>query len=213
LEDHGVGRPSTYASIIKVLFGRGYMEQKASKPPLYPTVLGEAVISALAGKFDFADLDWTREIEDALDQITQGEAQPRVTMQKVWDSLQTGLAAMPAGAVPTTEPCPVEGFPGHVKRLESKNKPGNFFWACSIKDGHGLLQDNDGHPGQPFADRPKAESQGQGPQCKKCKAPTGKFSTKTGKPYYRCAKCAGAWWPDKADENALGDKWKAMAKK
>ena len=213
LEDHGVGRPSTYASIIKVLFGRGYMEQKNGKPPLYPTALGEAVIAALAGKFDFADLDWTRQVEDDLDAITQGQANPRATMQKVWDSLQQGLSNMPAGAVPTTEPCPVEGCDGHVKRLESKNKPGNFFWACSIKDGHGLLQDDAGKPGQPFADRPKATPEAEGPTCKKCKAPTGKFSTKSGKPYYRCQKCAGAWWPDKADENALGEKWKAMAKK
>ena len=213
LEDHGVGRPSTYAGIIKVLFARGYMEQKASKPPLYPTALGEAVVSALSGKFDFADLDWTREIEDALDQITQGQANPRATMQKVWDSLQSGLQAMPAGAVPVTEPCPVQGCNGQVKRLESKNKPGNFFWACSNKDGHGLLQDDAGKPGQPFSDRPKAESQGQGPACKKCKVETGKFSTKTGKLYYRCQKCGGAWWPDKADETALGEKWKAMVKK
>lgn len=213
LEDHGVGRPSTYASIIKVLFSRTYMEQKGKAPALYPTPLGESVISALAGRFSFADLDWTRQVEDDLDAITQGQAQPRVTMQKVWDSLQVGLAAMPAGAVAITEPCPVQGCDGHVKRLESKNKPGNFFWACSIKDGHGLLQDNDGRPGQPFENRPRATPEAEGPTCKKCKVATGKFSTKSGKPYYRCQKCAGAWWPSKEDESALGEKWKAMAKK
>ncbi|WP_264158137.1 DNA topoisomerase [Acidithiobacillus sp. 'AMD consortium'] len=208
LEDHGVGRPSTYASIIKVLFARAYMEKKGGKPPLYPTTLGEAVISALAGHFAFSDLDWTREIEDSLDSITQGQANPRVTMQKVWDSLQLGLVGMPAGAVPATEPCPVDGCMGQVKRLESRNKPGSFFWACSIKDGHGLLQDDEGKPGQPFIDRQKAEPQGAGPNCSKCKKPTGQFSTKTGKPYYRCQKCSSAWWPSKEDEAALGEKWK-----
>ena len=213
LEDHRVGRPSTYASIIKVLFARAYMEQRNGKPPLYPTALGESGISALVGKFDFADLDWTREIEDSLDQITQGQAQPRIILQKVWDSLQTGLQAMPAGAVAVTEPCPIDGCDGQVKRLESKNKPGSYFWACSIKDGHGLLQDNDGKPGQPFADRPKATPEAEGPVCKKCKVATGKFSTKTGKPYFRCQKCGGAWWPSKEDETALGEKWKAMPKK
>jgi DNA topoisomerase-1 len=208
LEDHGVGRPSTYASIIKVLFARQYMEQKGKAPALYPTALGEAVISALAGHFDFADLDWTRSVEDDLDAITQGQANPRATMQKVWDSLQTGLAGMPVGAVAITEPCPVEGCDGRVKRLESKKQPGSFFWACSNKDKHGLLQDDAGKPSQPFADRPKAESQGQGPQCKKCKQDTGKFSTKTGKTYFRCQKCSSAWWPDKADVATLGEKWK-----
>ncbi|MDA8375643.1 MAG: type I DNA topoisomerase [Planctomycetia bacterium] len=208
LEDHGVGRPSTYASIIKVLFARAYMEQRGKAPALYPTPLGEAVITALSNRFDFADLDWTRSVEEALDQITQGQANPRAIMQKVWDSLQTGLSNMPAGAVAVTEPCPVDGCMGQVKRLESRNKPGSFFWACSNKDGHGLLQDNDGKPGQPFEDRPKAESHGQGPACKKCKVATGKFSTKNGKPYFRCQKCASAWWPAKEDETTLGEKWK-----
>ena len=134
-------------------------------------------------------------------------------MQKVWDSIQQGLAGMPAGAVAVTEPCPVDGCTGQVKRLESKKKPGNYFWACSNKEGHGLLQDDAGKPGAPFADRQKATPEAEGPVCKKCRQATGKFSTKTGKPYYRCAKCSGAWWPDKADEAALGDKWKAMAKK
>ena len=208
LEDHGVGRPSTYASIIKVLFSRQYMEQKGKAPALYPTTLGEAVVTTLAGRFDFADLDWTREIEDGLDAITKGQANPRGAMQKVWDSLQVGLAGMPAGAVPATDPCPVQGCDGHVKRLESKNRPGSFFWACSNKEGHGLLQDDAGKPGQPFADRQKAAPESEGPACKKCKQPTGKFSTKTGKPYFRCQKCSGAWWPDKEDEDALGEKWK-----
>jgi DNA topoisomerase-1 len=208
LEDNGVGRPSTYSSIIKVLFARTYMEQKNSKPPLYPTPLGEAVVAALAGRFAFADLDWTRSIENDLDAITQGQANPRTTMQKVWDSLQAGLAGMPACAVPTTEPCPVDGCMGQVKRLESKKQPGSFFWVCSIREAHGLLQDQDGHPGHPFADRPKATPEAEGPTCKKCKLATGKFSTKTGKPYFRCQKCSAAWWPSKEDENALGEKWK-----
>ncbi|MDA8379106.1 MAG: type I DNA topoisomerase [Planctomycetia bacterium] len=204
LEDHGVGRPSTYASIIKVLFARQYMERKNGKPPLYPTPLGEAVIAALTGRFDFADLDWTREIEDSLDQITRGQANPRATMQRVWDSLQTGLSTMPAGAVAVMEACPVEGCAGQVKRLESKNRPGSYFWACSIKEAHGLLQDNDGHPGQPFENRPAATPESEGPTCKKCKTATGQFSTKNGKPYFRCSKCKSCWWPD-GDE--LGKKW------
>ncbi|WP_427962095.1 DNA topoisomerase, partial [Acidithiobacillus sp.] len=37
LEDHGVGRPSTYASILKTLYGRAYIQRKGKAPPLYPT--------------------------------------------------------------------------------------------------------------------------------------------------------------------------------
>ena len=97
---------------------------------------------------------------------------------------------------------------GQVKRLESKKKPGSFFWACSNRDKHGLLQDDAGHPGLPFADRPQAASQGTGPLCPKCKQATGQFTTNTSKIYFRCQKCSGAWWPDKENAQALGTKWK-----
>lgn len=204
LENHGVGRPSTYASIIKVLFSREYIERKGKAPALYPTPTGMAVVDALAGRFDFADLDWTRAVEDDLDGITAGQVDPRVTLTKVWESLQSGLSKMPAGAAPETKPCPVDGCTGQVRRLESKKKSGAFFWACSNRDGHGLLADENGEPGQPFDSQPKAEA--QGPDCPKCKKATGQFSTKNGKPYYRCGKCGVAWWPD-ADGAGLGKKW------
>ena len=206
LENHGVGRPSTYASIIKVLFSREYIERKGKAPALYPTETGTAVVDALAGRFDFADLDWTRQVEADLDGITAGQTDPRQTLQKVWESLQQGLSKMPAGAAAETKPCPVSGCSGQVRRLESKKKPGTFFWACSNRDGHGLLADENGEPGQPFSDQPKAEPEAQGPDCPKCKKATGLFSTKTGKPYYRCQKCGAAWWPDESG-TALGKKW------
>ncbi|BBF63819.1 DNA topoisomerase 1 [Acidithiobacillus ferridurans] len=208
LEDHGVGRPSTYASIIKVLYSREYMQRKGKASALYPTATGESVIDALVGRFAFADLDWTREMEDGLDQITNGVGNARGLLQQAWDAIQQGLAGMPAGAVAETEQCPVDDCGGQVKRLESTKKPGSFFWACSNRDKHGLLQDDEGHPGLPFADRPQAESQGTGPQCPKCKQATGQFTTSTSKIYFRCQKCSGAWWPDKENAQALGTKWK-----
>lgn len=208
LEAHGVGRPSTYASIIKVLFAREYIQKKGKAPALYPTETGTAVIGALANRFDFADLDWTRAVEDDLDGITSGSVNPRATLQKVWDSLQAGLSNMPAAAAPEIKPCPVDGCGGQVRRLESKNKKGVFFWACSNREAHGLLTDENGEPGQPFESQPKVQAEAEGPNCKKCKKPTGRFSTKNGKPYYRCQKCRSAWWPDAEDAAALGKKWK-----
>ena len=208
LEAHGVGRPSTYASIIKVLFSREYIQKKGTAPALYPTETGAMVIDALAHRFDFADLDWTREVESDLDGITAGQTDPRATLQKVWESLQAGLSKMPAGAgaAAETKPCPVSGCGGQVRRIESKKKKGAFFWACSNRDAHGLLSDDDGEPGQPFENKPAAEPEAQGPDCPKCKKPTGQSSTKNGKSYFRCAKCGGAWWPDEPGA-ALGKKW------
>ncbi|WP_156782145.1 hypothetical protein [Acidihalobacter aeolianus] len=67
-------------------------------------------------------------------------------------------------------------------------------------------ESDDGQPGQPFESQPKPEPGAQGPDCPKCKKPTGAFSTKTGKPYFRCQKCGAAWWPDESG-TALGKKW------
>ncbi|MDA8153644.1 MAG: type I DNA topoisomerase [Acidithiobacillus sp.] len=210
LERHGVGRPSTYASIIKVLFFRKYIEQK--KQALVPTDLGERAIDALL-PFHFCDVDYTREIEETLDSIAQGQAKGRELLAKAYSDLQETLGAMPAGAVPETAACPVDGCGGSVRRLESRKKPGTYFWACSNRDTHGLLQDADGQPGKPFEERQANAPEAQGPDCPKCKRPTGQFSTSTGKPYYRCQKCSTAWWPDKADADALGEKWKPMGGK
>ena len=210
LERHGVGRPSTYASIIKVLFLRKYIEQK--KQALVPTDLGERAIDALLS-FHFCDVDYTREIEETLDRIAQGQAKGRELLAKAYSDLQETLGAMPAGAAPETAPCPVEGCGGSVRRLESRKKPGTHFWACSNKEAHGLLQDADGQPGKPFEERQARTPEAQGPDCPKCKQATGQFTTSTGKPYYRCQKCSTAWWPDKGDAAVLGEKWKAMGGK
>ena len=207
LERHGVGRPSTYASIIKVLFARTYIAQK--KQALVPTDLGERAIDALL-PFHFCDVDYTREIEATLDQIAQGQAKGRELLAKAYADLQETLGTMPAGAAHETEPCPVDGCGGSVRRLESKKRPGTHFWLCSNREAHGLLQDVDGQPGKPFEERPAKTPEGQGPDCPKCKQPSGQFTTSTGKPYFRCQKCSTAWWPDKSDEAALGEKWKPM---
>ncbi|MHB8250653.1 type I DNA topoisomerase [Acidithiobacillus sp.] len=150
LERHGVGRPSTYASIIKVLFFRTYVEQK--KQALVPTDLGERAIDALL-PFHFCDVDYTREIEETLDRIAQGQAKGRELLAKAYTDLQETLGAMPAGSAPETAPCPVDGCGGSVRRLESKKKSGTYFWACSNREAHGLLQDADGQPGKPFEER------------------------------------------------------------
>ena len=210
LERHGVGRPSTYASIIKVLFARTYIEQK--KQALVPTDLGERAIDALL-PFHFCDVDYTREVEETLDQIAQGQAKGRELLAKAYSDLQETLGAMPAGEEVATEQCPVDGCGGSVRRLESKKKPGAYFWACSNREAHGLLQDADGQPGKPFEERQAKAPEAQEPDCPKCKQPTGQFSTSTGKPYYRCQKCSTAWWPDKGDAAVLGEKWKAMGGK
>jgi len=207
LEDHGVGRPSTYASIIKVLYARDYMKRKGKAPALYATEHGESVSDALL-PFDFSSLDYTRLIEDSLDDITQGKIPPRDLLSKSYADLKSTLDAMPGD--PTAKPCPVEGCDGTVTRRESKRKPGAFFWVCSNRDAHDLLTDKNGNPGEPFGEAGSGptNTNTDGPACPECGDPTGKYETKNGHPYYRCSKGHGTWWDD---NGAIGKAWEPLA--
>jgi DNA topoisomerase-1 len=72
LEKEGVGRPSTYASIIGTILDRGYVRKEASA--LVPTFTGMAVIQLLEKHFEhLMDYSFTSEMEEALDKIAYGE--------------------------------------------------------------------------------------------------------------------------------------------
>ncbi|MBU2784344.1 type I DNA topoisomerase [Acidithiobacillus ferriphilus] len=204
LEDHGVGRPSTYASIIKTLYKRDYMKRKGKAPALYPTELGESVVDALL-PFDFAAVDYTREIEESLDKITEGSMNPRVLLEKSYRDLRKTLDEIPQDERNIS--CPVDGCGGTVRRMESKRQKGRYFWACSNRDAHALLQDDDGKPGVPFAERAPQSPESEGPVCPDCGTPTGKFTTGNGHGYFRCPKGHGSWWDD---NGALGKAWEPM---
>lgn len=72
LEKEGVGRPSTYASIIGTILDRGYVRKEGSA--LIPTFTGMAVIQLLENHFEhLVDYSFTSEMEESLDKIAYGE--------------------------------------------------------------------------------------------------------------------------------------------
>ncbi|PRX97887.1 type I DNA topoisomerase [Allonocardiopsis opalescens] len=74
LEERGIGRPSTYASIIGTILDRGYVFKKGSA--LVPSFLAFAVVTLLEKHFDnLVDYDFTARMEDILDDIARGDAQ------------------------------------------------------------------------------------------------------------------------------------------
>ena len=70
LEAEGIGRPSTYAAIIKTIQDRGYVEQQDRK--FQPTSRGEVVTEKLVAHFPkIMDIRFTRQVEDELDKIEE----------------------------------------------------------------------------------------------------------------------------------------------
>lgn len=80
LEEHGIGRPSTFASIIGTVIDRGYATKRGQA--LVPTWLAFSVVRLLEEHFaDLIDYDFTAALEDDLDAIARGE-QKRVEWLK-----------------------------------------------------------------------------------------------------------------------------------
>src|SRR5262249_57478239 len=74
LEDRGIGRPSTYASILSTILDRGYVVKRGTA--LVPTFLAFAVTKLLEQHYEqLVDYGFTARMEDDLDRIAAGEEQ------------------------------------------------------------------------------------------------------------------------------------------
>jgi len=72
LEKRGIGRPSTYASIISTILARAYVNRESRR--FFATKVGMAVSDFLVGNFkEEMDYDFTARMEDGLDEIAMGE--------------------------------------------------------------------------------------------------------------------------------------------
>ncbi|MCX5752909.1 MAG: type I DNA topoisomerase [Candidatus Krumholzibacteria bacterium] len=93
LEDKGIGRPSTYASILGVIQARDYVNKKASA--LFPTELGEKVWGTLESYFrDVFEVDFTARMEMELDKVEEGKDDWRAVVKLFYDPLTVDLDAI-----------------------------------------------------------------------------------------------------------------------
>ena len=91
LEELGIGRPSTYASIISTLLLRNYIERNSSKA-FVPTMLGKLVNDLLTKHFkDIVDYEFTATIENDLDKIAQGEKNWREVVKNFYEPFNKNL--------------------------------------------------------------------------------------------------------------------------
>jgi len=83
LEEYGIGRPSTYASIISTLQGREYVELE--KKRFHPTDVGRIVNRFLTEHFTaYVDYDFTARLEDELDAVSRGEEDWIPLLEQFW---------------------------------------------------------------------------------------------------------------------------------
>jgi DNA topoisomerase I len=118
LEENGIGRPSTYAMIVSTIQQRGYVEQDQRR--LYPTEIGLIVTDLLVEYFpDVVSTDFTANLEDELDEITQGKPWVPVIDDFYTDfarELEAADEALPKmdlkkEAEPVGRDCPETGHP------------------------------------------------------------------------------------------------------
>jgi len=83
LEEYGIGRPSTYASIIATLKNREYVEMDGKR--FHPTDIGRIVNGFLTEHFtQYVDYDFTAKLEDDLDLVSLGEKEMVPLLEKFW---------------------------------------------------------------------------------------------------------------------------------
>jgi DNA topoisomerase-1 len=127
LEKRGIGRPSTYATIVATIQDHTYVEQKERR--LHPTPLGEAVNTIMVGHFnDIVDDHYTAAMEQRLDRVENGEVQWVPVVGDLYVPLERMLsAAREAMPAETGEECP-ECHQGQLILKASRFGP---FKGCS----------------------------------------------------------------------------------
>src|SRR5713101_472026 len=142
LEEKGIGRPSTYASIISTIVEREYVKKDQGR--FTPTMLGERVSVLLVKSFDDVfDVTFTARLEEELDEIEEGKLPWRDAVREFWGKFVVDLAragdemvSYKAG-IPTGKKC-VKCGEGEL--LERISRHG-FFLGCSRYPDCDFIQD------------------------------------------------------------------------
>src|SRR5712691_5379331 len=142
LEEKGIGRPSTYASIISTIVEREYVRKDQGR--FTPTMLGERVSVLLVKSFDDVfDVTFTARLEEELDEIEEGKLAWRVAVREFWEKFVVDLAkaddemvSYKAG-IPTGKKCEKCGEGELLERISRHG----FFLGCSRYPDCDFIQD------------------------------------------------------------------------
>ncbi len=129
LEKSGIGRPSTYATIMNKIQSRDYTHKEAGR--LKPTELGRVVTEMMEANFDkIVNVGFTAEMEDALEDVGAAKYSWKKLLKTFWDEFSPTLQkAEDTAFVPKVQTdmiCPLCG--GVVQKIWFKNK---YFLGCT----------------------------------------------------------------------------------
>ena len=178
MEEKGVGRPSTYASIVSTIQDREYVV-KADKR-LAPTPLGEVVNGLMMDRFvDIIDVEFTANMETRLDDVEEGKRNWKAVLGDFYEGFQKELQDAEAALEGTRLKVPEEET-DEVCEVCGKNmvvKVGRFgkFLAC---------------PGWPECKNTKPIVERMPGRCPNCGSGMLKRKSKRGYAYYACEKGA-----------------------
>jgi len=187
LEEHGIGRPSTYATIITVIQTRKYVEKKDKA--LIPTLLGRTVCKQLVEQFaNIMDYKFTAGMEEKLDLIAEKKAVWNVVLQEFYTPFMEVVSSVMKDAkrvtIESDKKCPNCGRVMLVKT----SRFGTQFLGCSgypeCKTIISLNNINELDSTSENNDEPK-EEQTVDEKCDKC---GGQMSLKIG-PYGKYLEC------------------------
>jgi DNA topoisomerase-1 len=183
LEENGIGRPSTYSTIVETIQARGYVTQQERR--FLPTEIGVAVNDLLVEHFPkIVNLDFTATMEGDLDKVAVGNGDWVAVLRKFYgpfeselETAEKNLPRLELRDEPTDEICPVCGRPMVIKT-------GRFgkFMSCS---------------GYPDCKTTKQIVKDTGAKCPKCGGAIVERRSKKGRTFYGCStypKCDFVSW-------------------
>ena len=169
LEKRGIGRPSTYASIISTIQDRGYVRLENRR--FHAEKMGEIVTERLVENFDdLMDYGFTAGLEEALDEVAVGIARSgSEVLGDFYDGLPQEVDSRPRtrrrdalelDPTDTDIPCPKCGRPMQIRTAST-----GVFLGCSgyCAAAQGTLQEHDQpHPGEEAIDRGRGRGRRRG---------------------------------------------------
>jgi DNA topoisomerase-1 len=91
MEELGIGRPSTYASIVTTIQDRGYVRREGQR--LIPEDKGRLVTAFLENYFKrYIGYDFTADLEDQLDKVSAGDAEYKKVLERFWRDFSAAIA-------------------------------------------------------------------------------------------------------------------------